>query len=42
VIELPLEVNTGKSTATLRNGVLEVSVPKAVQVKANRVEVKAA
>ncbi len=42
VIELPSEVNTVKSTATLRNGVLEVSVPKAVQVKANRVEVKAA
>lgn len=42
VIDLPVEVNAGKSTTTLKNGVLEVSVPKAVQAKANRVEVKAA
>ncbi len=42
VIELPAEVNAGKSTATLRNGVLEVSAPKAVQMKASRIEVKAA
>ena len=42
VIDLPVAVNTGKAIATLRNGVLEVSAPKAVQVKPNRVEVKAA
>ncbi len=42
IIDLPVEVNAGKSIATLRNGVLEISAPKAAQTKANRVEVKVA
>jgi len=42
VIELPVEVDAVKSTARLKNGVLELSMPKAVQAKANRVDVKAA
>lgn len=39
-IELPVEVNTSRATATLKNGVLELTVPKAgtrnipIQVKA--------
>ncbi len=41
VIDLPVAVSTGKAIATLRNGVLEVSAPKAAQAKPNRVEVKA-
>lgn len=42
VIDLPAEVDATKATATLKNGVLELSVPKAAQTKAARVEVKAA
>ena len=39
-IDLPAEVDTSKVTATLKNGVLEFSMPKAAQTK--KVHVKAA
>ncbi len=42
VIELPAEVDSAKATATVKNGRLEISVPKAAKVTAARVEVKAA
>ena len=42
VIDLPAEVDATKATATLKNGVFELIVPKAAQTKAARVEVKAA
>jgi len=42
VIDLPSEVESAKATATLKNGLLEISVPKAAKATAARVEVKAA
>jgi HSP20 family protein len=42
IIDLPAEVDAAKATATLKNGVLELSMPKGVQAKPSRVEVKAA
>jgi HSP20 family protein len=42
VIDLPAEVDATKATAMLKNGVLELNVPKAPHTKAARVEVKAA
>jgi HSP20 family molecular chaperone IbpA len=35
-------VETGKVTATLKNGVLELSLPKAAKARSIRVEPKAA
>ena len=39
-IELPASINPDKATASLANGVLELTLPKAVQSK--KLEVKAA
>ena len=42
VIDLPAEVETEKVTATLKDGVLELSLPKAAKARSLRVEPKAA
>ena len=42
VVELPAEVEAKKVTATLKNGVLELSLPKAAKAKSIKVEPKAA
>lgn len=42
MIELPVDVDADKAVATLRNGVLELRMPKASAVQPARVEVKAA
>jgi HSP20 family protein len=42
VVELPAEVNTSKTTATLKDGVLEVNLTKAAEEKATRAEAKTA
>ncbi len=42
VIDLPAEVNPAKTTATLKNGVLELDMPKTAQARTTRVEVKVA
>ena len=42
VIELPAEVEAEKVTATLKNGVLELSLPKAAKARSVRIEPKAA
>jgi HSP20 family protein len=42
VIDLPAEVETEKVTATLKNGVLELRLPKAAKAKSVRIEPKAA
>ena len=42
IIDLPAEVDATKTTATLKNGVLELSMPKSGEAKNARVEVKAA
>jgi HSP20 family protein len=42
VIDLPADVDSSKSTATLRNGMLELTLPKAAQTKKSQIEVKAA
>lgn len=41
-VDLPAEVDTTKATATLKNGVLELTLPKTAQAKSTRVEIKAA
>jgi HSP20 family molecular chaperone IbpA len=41
-LNLPTKVNPEKVTASLQQGVLQVTLPKANGVKANKVEVKAA
>jgi len=41
-IDLPAEVDTSKVTATLKDGVLELSMPKAAKVQKVRVEEKPA
>lgn len=41
VIDLPGEVDAAKATAMLKNGVLELKLPKGAQVGTGRVEVKA-
>lgn len=41
IVNLPVAVDATKATATLKNGVLELSMPKAAQTKTNRAEVKA-
>lgn len=40
VIDLPSEVDPEKTKATLKNGILELEMPKAAQSQAKRVEVK--
>jgi HSP20 family protein len=42
VVDLPAQVEAGKASATLKNGVLEVEMPKIVKSVGTRVEVKAA
>jgi HSP20 family protein len=42
VVDLPAEVDAKKATATLKNGILELTLPKAAQAKSTRVEIKAA
>jgi HSP20 family protein len=42
VVDLSADVETGKVTAALKNGVLELNLPKAVKVHSVRVEAKAA
>jgi HSP20 family protein len=41
-IDLPAEVDVTKATATLKNGLLELTLPKTARAKSTRVEVKAA
>lgn len=40
VLRLPMEVDTEKVTATLRNGVLSLTLPKAQAVMPRKIEVK--
>ena len=42
VIDLPSEVDSAKATATLKGGVLQIDLPKAVKTVTKRVDVKAA
>lgn len=42
VIELPSEIDSAKARATLKNGLLEISIPKATKAAPSRVDVKAA
>jgi HSP20 family protein len=42
VIDLPAAVDTSKAAATLKNGMLELQMPKRAVAKPTRVEVKAA
>jgi len=42
VIELPVDVDATKATAILKNGVLELKLPKAAATKSTRIGVKAA
>jgi HSP20 family protein len=41
VIDLPSEIDSAKATATLKNGILEINVPKTGKAATTRVEVKA-
>jgi HSP20 family molecular chaperone IbpA len=41
VVELPVEVDVAKTAATLKNGILELNMPKGAQAKTAGVEVKA-
>jgi len=42
VVDLPADVEAEKATATLKNGVLELHLPKAVQARSIRIEPKTA
>ncbi len=42
VLDLPAEIDTGKVEATLRDGILELAMPKAAEAKKIRVEPKVA
>jgi len=42
VIDLPVTVEAEKTTATLKNGILELHLPKAAKARTVRVEPKAA
>ena len=42
VVDLPAEVVTDKATATLKNGILELSMPKAAKARSTRIQPKAA
>ena len=39
-LELPNEVDPAKATATLKNGILDIQLPKTAQTEADRVDVK--
>jgi HSP20 family protein len=39
-LSLPFPVDTGKASATIGNGVLEIRLPKAEEAKSKRIEVK--
>lgn len=41
-IDLPAEVDAAQATAALKNGILELAMPKSAAAKSTRVEVKAA
>jgi HSP20 family protein len=41
-VDLPVDVETERVTATLRNGILELGLPKAVKAKSIKVEPRAA
>jgi HSP20 family protein len=42
MIDLPVAVDSAKATATLKNGILDLTFPKAPQTKSSQIEVKAA
>lgn len=42
VVDLPVEIETDKVTATLKNGVLELSMPKAAKARSIRIQPKVA
>jgi HSP20 family protein len=42
VVDLPAEVETGKVEANLKNGILELQLPKAAKARSVKVEAKAA
>ncbi len=42
MVDLPAEIDTDKVTATLKNGVLELTLPKAAKVQTMRIHPKAA
>ena len=42
IIHLPVEVEAEKATATLKNGILELSMPKAAKARTIRIQPKAA
>ena len=42
IVDLPASVDTGKATATLKNGVLHLTLPKAARAKTIEVKSKAA
>jgi HSP20 family protein len=42
VVQLPADVDTEKATATLKNGILELHLPKAAPARSIRIETKAA
>lgn len=42
VVDLPAEVDSSKVSATLKDGILNIQLPKAVQAKAARIEPKTA
>ncbi len=42
IVDLPAEIETGKATATLKNGVLELTLPKAAKAQTLRIHPKAA
>jgi len=37
---LPVDVQTDKSLATLKNGVLTIKLPKSEKIKTKRIEIK--
>jgi HSP20 family molecular chaperone IbpA len=41
VVDLPVEIETDKVTATLKNGVLELTIPKAAKARSIRIQPKA-
>ena len=41
IIDLPADIDTSKASATLKNGVLTIDLPKAAHAKAVRIEPKA-
>jgi HSP20 family protein len=42
VVDLPTEVDVSKATATLKNGIVGLQLPKNVKAKSTRIDVKAA